>query len=69
MVPESRDGKALLMEPLVPLRIVEAFPVLRTVAFDDESMLEADEVGNVGANGDLATPLGRLQPAVSQDSP
>ena len=69
MVPESRDSKALLTEPLIPPRVMETFAVLRTVAFDDESMLEANEVRNVGANGDLTTPFGRLQPAVSQDPP
>jgi hypothetical protein len=69
MAPESRDSKVLLTEPLIPLRIVEAFPVLRTVAFDDEPMLEANEVADIGANGDLATPPGRLQPVVSQNSP
>ena len=69
MAPESRDSKALLTEPLIPLRIVEALPVLRTVAFDDKPMLEANEIRNIGANRDLTTPFGRLQPAISQDTP
>jgi hypothetical protein len=51
MVPESRDSKALPTEPLIPLSIVEAFAVLRTVAFNDESMLETNEVRNIGAMG------------------
>jgi hypothetical protein len=67
MVPESRDSKALLTEPLIPLRVVETFAVLRTVAFDDKPMLEANEIRNIGANRDLTTPFGRLQPAVSQE--
>jgi len=69
MIPESRDREALLTKPLVPLRIAETFRVLRAIAFDEESMLEANEVRNVRANGDLTTPFGRLQPAVTQDPP
>jgi hypothetical protein len=43
--------------------------MLRAVAFDDQAMLEADKIDDIGADGNLPSPFRRLQPSISQEAP
>jgi hypothetical protein len=58
VVPKPRDRKAIRTKPGVAPDVVATVGMLETVAFDDEAMLEADEIDDVGANRNLSAPLG-----------
>jgi hypothetical protein len=69
MVPKPRDGEALRLNPSVTPKIATIVGMLRAVAFDDETMFEADKVDEESAKGNLPAPLRRLQPTISQKTP
>jgi hypothetical protein len=68
-IPEPHDRETLRLEPCVTSNVMTILGMLRAVAFDDEPMFEADKIDDVGAEGDLTTPLHRLQPSIPQEAP
>jgi hypothetical protein len=69
VVPKTSDHEPLRPKPAVTQNVVMAFDMLRTIALDDKAMFEAGKVGDVGPDGDLTTPLRRLQPPIPQETP
>ena len=54
VVPESQNLIAVLCKPFVPGHVAGIGCVLTAVEFNNDFLLAADEVDNVGANGFLA---------------
>jgi hypothetical protein len=69
VVPKTRDREPLRLKPSVTPNVSTIFGMLRAVAFDDETMLETDKIGDVGADGNMSAPLRRLQSPASQETP
>ena len=69
MIPKPRDRKALRTKPGVALDVAAIIGMLDAVAFDNEAMLEADEIDDVDTDGNLSSPLGQLQPPISKKTP
>ena len=69
MVPEARDDKTLFAKPIVARNVAAAVSMLGTVAFDNDAMLEADEIDDIGSDGNLSPPFRSLQPTIPQKTP
>ena len=70
VVPVAEDPVALGLEKFGATVVVVALRlVLGAVELDDESVLLADEVGDVRADGHLAAEFAAEQPAASQSLP
>ena len=56
VVPESEDPKSQPLEPLAPTFVVALrLAVLFPINLNDEALLEANEINDIGAYGDLAS--------------
>ena len=69
MIPETDNLESLRCEPGVANCVARIFGVLRSVAFDDDAMMQTNEVYDVGAYGSLSAPFGLRQASVAQDAP
>ena len=69
MVPKSGDYETLRSQPCVTFGIISTFGVLRTIAFDDQAMLETDEIDGEIAERNLTTPFERCKPTIAQQTP
>jgi hypothetical protein len=55
MVPKSENRKSLIAQPLSALRVAICyFPMLATIDFNYHSLLQADEIHNIGAYRSLS---------------
>jgi len=66
VVPESDHAPAADSEKRIASLIRRA-TMLAAIKLDYQPVLRGSEIRNIGANRDLTTPFGRLQPAVSQE--
>jgi hypothetical protein len=69
VVPETHDPKAIFREPPIAPLISFRPGVLAAINFQNQSLFEAEEVGDVGSNRDLTPKLERLEPAIPQRKP
>jgi hypothetical protein len=69
VVPKPGDGETLRSKPIIAPDVATIVGMSRAVAFDDEAMLEANEIDDIGADWNLATPFRRLQPPILQETP
>jgi hypothetical protein len=53
MVPESKDRKACFLQTGIPQAVLLAFNVLAAIQFDDQSLLQTEEVDNVASQRGL----------------
>jgi len=68
-VPESQHSKSLCFQPRIPDPVMFAARVLPTVHLDDQARLKADEIDDVGTEGDLATEFETSHLAHAQSAP
>ena len=69
LVPESKDGEALVYEPSVTSGIVLASGIVGAVAFNDKPLLKAGKVDNIATYRDLTSPFQGRQTPIPQESP
>jgi hypothetical protein len=69
IVPVADGSKAVYRKDRVSRYVALGRCVLATIDFDDEALLEANEVENKVTKGDLATKLEKRKPSISEQSP
>src|SRR5271154_4024691 len=69
MIPKPQNLIAFARKPSVAHVISDTPRMLRTIRFDNEFMLNAEEVGDVGTNRRLATKFDRLHAPITQGAP
>ena len=69
VIPEPDDRISLSAQPSIAHSVTQTFGMLRAVGFDDQPMLEADEIDDVSTQRNLAAKLQGGQPAATQKLP
>ena len=65
IVPEAEEAEAASGQFRIPHCVPEAFRMLRTISLDDQLCLIADEVRDVGADGNLTSKLEAYKTAIA----
>src|SRR5258708_1133421 len=69
IIPVARSSKTFCDQDRVSRRVALGRCVLTTIDFDDEALLEANEIENKALKGDLATKLEERKASVAQQAP